>query len=251
MAALPYIQLYVADYLADTVHLSAEEHGAYLLLIMNYWQTGKPIPQYKLQSITKIPNERWTDVERALSEFFEICDDKIWHHSRIEDDLEKVLSKSTKASKAGKASAAKRAENKVIEIKEDSNERSTGNLCALNHTDTDTDKETDTDKIKTSRKTVVSPPYEQIVKIYHEYCPDNPRVEKLTTKRKTHIKSRWKNDLKELSQWENYFEDVASTPFLTGKSPPGADRSKPWIATFDWLINESNLVKVAEGNYKD
>ena len=51
MAALPYMQLYIADYLADTMHLSAEEHGAYLLLMFNYWQTGKPIPKNRLAKI--------------------------------------------------------------------------------------------------------------------------------------------------------------------------------------------------------
>ena len=41
---MPYIPLFVADYLADTSHLSTLEHGAYLLLIMNYWQRGESLP---------------------------------------------------------------------------------------------------------------------------------------------------------------------------------------------------------------
>jgi Uncharacterized protein conserved in bacteria len=69
MAALPYMQFYVADYLADTMHLSTEEHGAYLLLIFNYWQTGKPLPKNRLAGIARLSNERWTDVERSLNEF--------------------------------------------------------------------------------------------------------------------------------------------------------------------------------------
>jgi uncharacterized protein YdaU (DUF1376 family) len=40
MAALPYMQFHIAEYLADTSHLTTEEHGAYLLLIFNYWQRG-------------------------------------------------------------------------------------------------------------------------------------------------------------------------------------------------------------------
>ncbi|WP_341959220.1 DUF1376 domain-containing protein [Pseudomonas sp. RC10] len=92
MAALPYMQLYVADYLADTMHLTTEEHGAYLLLIFNYWQTGKPIPKGRLSRIARVPVDRWKDIESALSEFFE-DDGEQWIHLRIERDIETVTTK--------------------------------------------------------------------------------------------------------------------------------------------------------------
>ena len=90
MATLPYIQLYVSDYLADTMHLTAEEHGAYLLLIMNYWQTEKPIPKNRLQGITRVFNDRWTTVKSSLSDFFKVDENGCWYHERIEKDLEKI-----------------------------------------------------------------------------------------------------------------------------------------------------------------
>lgn len=145
MAALPYMQLYVADYLADTMHLTAEEHGAYLLLIMNYWQTGKPIKQNRIQAITKISNERITDVTETLQEFFNVDDNGLWHHFRIDEELEKVRSKSIKASEAGKKSAAKRwgSNKKVTDVIANVTEtlQQKGN-----HTDTETETDTDTDK---------------------------------------------------------------------------------------------------------
>lgn len=107
MAALPYMQLYVADYLADTMHLTTEEHGAYLLLIFNYWQTGKPIPVSRLARITRLSNERWTDVERSLGEFFNERGNE-WVHDRIERDLDAVRATQEQRIAAGKASAEAR-----------------------------------------------------------------------------------------------------------------------------------------------
>ncbi len=115
MAALPYMQLYIADYLADTMHLSAEEHGAYLLLMFNYWQTGKPIPKNRLAKIARLTNERWADVEPSLQEFF--CDNgEEWGHLRIEEDLASVREKLTKKSAAGKASVQARRSRKEADV---------------------------------------------------------------------------------------------------------------------------------------
>lgn len=124
MAALPYMQLYVADYLADTMHLTTEEHGAYLLLIFNYWQTGKPIPVSRLARITRLSNERWTDVERSLSEFFNERGNE-WVHDRIERDLDAVRATQEQRIAAGKASAEARKQAAKTSKSRSRNERST------------------------------------------------------------------------------------------------------------------------------
>ncbi|MEL5564470.1 DUF1376 domain-containing protein [Serratia ureilytica] len=147
MAALPYMQFYVADYLADTMHLSTEEHGAYLLLIFNYWQTGKPLPKNRLAGIARLSNDRWTDVERSLNEFF-IDDGNTWIHQRIERDLLTVKGAQSQRSEAGKISAQKRAQKKAKENQSQSNDRSTGVERDGNDRSTNKDPDKDKDKDK-------------------------------------------------------------------------------------------------------
>lgn len=164
MAALPYIQLYVADYLADTMHLTTEDHGAYLLLIFNYWQTGKAIPKKRLPSVTRMSNERWADVEETLKEFFIETPTGEWFHPRIEADLERVNSKHEQTSEAGKESARRRAAKKekekqaqAVVSEREINGRSTDVEIPLqrnaNHLDTDPDPdpEAEPEKEKTQR----------------------------------------------------------------------------------------------------
>lgn len=146
MAALPYIQLYPADYLADTMHLTTEEHGAYLLLIFNYWQTGKAIPKKRLQKIARIPNDRWPSVEDSLSEFFS-DDGECWTHERIERDLETVNGALEQRVRAGKASAEARKRAKQTKNEREGNDRSTTVEKPLERKGSEkpTNKDTDTD----------------------------------------------------------------------------------------------------------
>ena len=107
MPTKPFMQLYVADYIADTSHLTTLEHGAYLLLIMAYWQSGKPIRNDRLTTVTRTSNEEWEKIKNSLAEFF-VDDGTHWHHKRIDAELEKFSKKSEQARDAGLASAKKR-----------------------------------------------------------------------------------------------------------------------------------------------
>jgi uncharacterized protein YdaU (DUF1376 family) len=91
MAALPYMPLFVADYLADTAHLTTQQHGAYLLLIMNYWQRSGPLPDddSRLSKIARVGPREWIRMRPVISEFFSIADGT-WLHSRIASELARV-----------------------------------------------------------------------------------------------------------------------------------------------------------------
>ena len=160
------MQLYVADYLADTAHLTTEEHGAYLLMLFSYWQTGKPLRADRLASVARLSNERWTDVERTLKEFFHVSKG-VWTHFRVEADLEKVGKTSKNNSEAGKASARARAiakqaledaESTGVATNVDTNVQQTYQRN-VNHTrsgDTDTDTDTKA-KQEQDQKTTSAP----------------------------------------------------------------------------------------------
>ena len=115
--ALPYMPLYIGDYLADTGHLSAVEHGAYLLLLMHYWQRGEPLPNddERLRRIARVDHRVWSKVRRSVADFFDI-DEHTWTHRRVEQELEHARSKSMKAREAGIRSGESRASKRSTDV---------------------------------------------------------------------------------------------------------------------------------------
>jgi len=99
MSKRPWMPLYIGDYLADTGHLSARDHGSYLLLIMHYWQNdGLPADDRKLARIAKVSWREWPSLRETMQDFFS----PEWRHERIEQELEKVRSISSKRSASAK-----------------------------------------------------------------------------------------------------------------------------------------------------
>lgn len=155
MAAIPWMALYPSDYLADTAHLTRAQSGSYMFLLMNYWQTGKPLDNTddRLAVVARMTPEEWQSEKAILGEFFQIKRNK-WTHKRVEVEIQKVLVKSVKNSENGKKSAVLRS----TFVKRSLNERSTNAERSLNHTDTDTH----TDK----RKELVQISFERFWDVY-------------------------------------------------------------------------------------
>lgn len=100
-----WMPLYIADYLADTMHLTAEEHGAYLLIIIHYWRNGGAIKNDKktLKIIAKISSKK---LENVLPFFYE--KNGYLHHKRIDEELAKAAENKEKQKKRTEAATLAR-----------------------------------------------------------------------------------------------------------------------------------------------
>ena len=94
-----WMPLYVADYLADTMHLNASQSGAYLHLIMHYWQHGSlPDDDEKLSRIARMRIEDWRRHRGTVEAFFQPG----WRHARIDSELSRSAEISNKRKAAAK-----------------------------------------------------------------------------------------------------------------------------------------------------
>ena len=93
-----WMPLYVGDYLRDTMHLSALEHGAYCLLLFYYWSKGGlPDDDKQLANIAHLSTDEWCDHRATLQAFFHDG----WKHSRVDRELKKMVEVSIKRAAAG------------------------------------------------------------------------------------------------------------------------------------------------------
>ncbi|TGW05023.1 DUF1376 domain-containing protein, partial [Mesorhizobium sp. M2D.F.Ca.ET.145.01.1.1] len=102
MSERPFMQLYVSDFVGDTLQLSTEQIGAYMLLLMAMWNAGGSLPDddARLARVARLPLKRWRAISAELLAFFEREGGEIGH-GRLTKELRKARLKSEARAAAG------------------------------------------------------------------------------------------------------------------------------------------------------
>jgi hypothetical protein len=78
MSATPFMPLWVADFVGDTLDLDAKEIGAYMLILMSMWGRDGYLPNdtKKLQRVARCGRD-WPRVWAAIEHYFTVEGDQI------------------------------------------------------------------------------------------------------------------------------------------------------------------------------
>ena len=102
-----FMPMFWGDFFANTLHLSAQEIGAYVLLIGHAWEHDAKVPLDGAQRIARVDNRHWRKVWARLEGFFEPL---VGHggqatevrHPRVATELAKAAEISNKRKEAAK-----------------------------------------------------------------------------------------------------------------------------------------------------
>jgi uncharacterized protein YdaU (DUF1376 family) len=99
-----WMPFFIGDYLADTTHLTTEQHGGYFLLLLAAWKRGGTLPNHdgQLASMAKLSGSRWRQHGPVLRAFFEVDGDLLVQRRLVEE-----YEAAVKANDAQKTNGAK------------------------------------------------------------------------------------------------------------------------------------------------
>lgn len=116
----------------------------------------------------------------------------------------------------------------------------TCNVTVTESNATDKEEEQEIDKSKKENEKI---DYQLIADMYNSICVSFPAIRSLSDARKKAIKARL--NTYSVDDFKTMFENAEASSFLKGSN------NRNWTANFDWLLKDSNMAKVLDGNYCD
>jgi uncharacterized protein YdaU (DUF1376 family) len=241
-----WMPFYVGDYLSATGRLTTEQHGAYLLILLDYWKNGPPPnDDAVLAQIARLTIGAWRKAKPALLGYFEVRDGLLIQ-KRVEKERERATDITEKRSKAGKASAEARAKaNKPatdaptpVEANGHHNGRpSQSQLQVSNETIASTivDVSAGADR-PLSENEVLEAWQDRMVPLGF------PAIRKLTPARRRSLKARMR-EYPDIDDWQRAFAALERSNFCKGENDRG------WRADFDFLLQPKSFTRLIEGSY--
>lgn len=241
----PWMPLYVADYLADTLRLTTLEHGAYLLLIMDYWRNGcLPDDDRKLARIAGLTADEWTDIRENLADLFLPG----WKHKRVDAELQKAGRRSDTA----KAKAEKRwqsSSNAAAQPQQSSGNAKSLSQSYISEADASLVNSTvDGCEIKSSGNEKKRALREALQSFGEQW---NELAAGCRLKTIDEIKSGSPRERRALARLREMPDGGAALLAHIRGSPYLLGEVNGFMCTFDWIINPSNFQKIMEGNYEN
>ena len=253
-----WMPLYIGDYLADTMHLTTEQHGAYLLLIMAYWKNGGAIPSadQSLAATCRLSTDAWSMHKHTLASFFDTeTDPSLWILTRAEMEMEKAGNNQQKRTlRAQKAAASRWGNNATSNAASNapSIQQAMLNECPSPSPSHIKDQEhlsssLDGTKKPTRQRKVDETPYQEILNCYMEVCGGKfLGAEVLNDKRKKNIKRTYDLVVREqqpfkdrgIEFWHKYFSRCVTNKHWCGEN------DREWKADLEFVTREENVLKV-------
>lgn len=240
-----YYKRHVGDYAKKAGHLSIVEHGIYTLLLDAYYD--------REQGPTRAEAVRWsrarTDDEMAaldavLADFFTF-DGERYVQSRVEEEFAKASAQATANAANGKRGGRPRKQPKTDSVSSGKRNDCEKNPNPLIHQSTNPNG-----GIAPAGAPADPCPHEEILALYHDFLPDNPKIKAWTGKRRDNLRARWREDAKrqDIAYWVNFFKVVGDSDFLTGRTQ-SRDGRPPFCPGLDWMVLPENFAKIIEGRY--
>ena len=259
LMSAPWMPLYIADYLADTGHLSAAEHGAYLMLIMHYWRQGSlPVEDRTLQRISRMTPQEWSRSKAIIKAFFA----EGWKHARIESELansKKVSAARAEAGRAGGEAKSLRTKDAPLANAIDLPEQTCGKAVAISQSQSlerieatplvDAEPSTPPVRKKIDRTETDQELLDRITDRWNAWATSHgsPLVVRLTAKRGAHCRRR----IGDLMQFGHETPEAAFDWLLSKVDQSFFARGSPRKPLdFDQLMRDEFMTKMVEGSFE-
>lgn len=247
MSKAPSMPMYWDAYLADTTHLTTEEHGAYMLLLGAMWRRNGWVPDDDRDNarILGLTVGKWRKIKARLAGFLTFQDGEISQKKLLEtweNTQEKIEKNRANGAKGGRPKSSKNSDLAKANGSVSDNPNET-----IPEPEPEPYKIEDTDVSLSPADDVRLRAVDEIAEAVNDFnvtagASGWPKVKVLSKARRSALAARLR-ECDGLEGWRSALEKARASPHLCGQNDRG------WVANFDFITRQSSFAKLMEGNY--